>query len=209
MELKITATQFNKLPKRLQELFIKLPNQSREEVRECFPDTGKGNGKGVYNYAGREYDNQGTSMFNGDKPQAPSNFNDSGSASRFFKSIIYQTKASKSERNKGCEELEEKNTPNNLCSGSVQQSGEGTILDGKPLSKNNNNHPTVKPIVLMEYLIKMITKEWGIVLDPFAGSGTTWIACKNTNRNFIMIEKDEWYFNIANKRLKTTTTSLF
>lgn len=64
-----------------------LIHDNSEEVRECFPDSGKGNGKGAYNYAGREYDNKDTSIFNGDKPQAPSNFNDSGNASRFFKSI--------------------------------------------------------------------------------------------------------------------------
>ena len=75
-----------------------LIHDNSEEVRECFPEAGKGNGKGAYNYAGREYDNKDTSMFNGDKPQAPSNFNDSGNASRFFKSIIYTAKASKAER---------------------------------------------------------------------------------------------------------------
>ena len=58
-----------------------------DEITKEFPNTGKGNGKGVYCYAGREYNNKDTSMFNGDKPQAPSNFNDSGSASRFFKRI--------------------------------------------------------------------------------------------------------------------------
>jgi hypothetical protein len=65
------------------------------EVWECeegcpvraFPSSGSGNGKGVYSYAGREYANKDTSMFNGDKPQAPSNFNDSGSAARFFKQV--------------------------------------------------------------------------------------------------------------------------
>ena len=82
-----------------------LIHDGSEEVKECFPEAGKGNGNGAYNYAGREYDNKDTSMFNGDKPQAPSNFNDSGNASRFFKSIIYQAKASKSERNRGCEGL--------------------------------------------------------------------------------------------------------
>jgi site-specific DNA-methyltransferase (adenine-specific) len=49
-----------------------------------FPNTGSGNGRGGYCYAGREYDNKDSSMFNGDKPQAPSNYNDNGSAARFF-----------------------------------------------------------------------------------------------------------------------------
>lgn len=197
MELKITATQFNKLPKRLQELFIKLPNQSREEVRECFPDTGKGNGKGVYNYAGREYDNQGTSMFNGDKPQAPSNFNDSGSASRFFKSIIYQAKASKSERDKGCEDfpISRPDTRTSTGMGSFEQKG---VLPGR------NNHPTVKPIALMEYLIKMVTPKGGIVLDPFMGSGSTGVATKLKGYGFIGIELNAEYIKIAEERIRVT-----
>ena len=53
-----------------------------EEVVSEFPSTGQGGGK-PYSYAGREYDNKDTSMFNGDKPQAPSNYNDFGSAARF------------------------------------------------------------------------------------------------------------------------------
>lgn len=53
-------------------------------VKEIFPNAGDGNGKGAYVYKGREYNNRDTSMFNGDKPQAPSNYNDNGSAARFF-----------------------------------------------------------------------------------------------------------------------------
>tara|TARA_R110002126_G_scaffold59268_2_gene155570 strand:+ start:1332 stop:2078 length:747 start_codon:yes stop_codon:yes gene_type:complete len=63
-------------------------------------------------------------------------------------------------------------------------------------------HPTQKPIELFEYLIKTYTNENELVLDNTVGSGTTAIACMNTNRKFIGIEKDENYFNIANKRIK-------
>jgi DNA modification methylase len=70
-----------------------------DEVVGLFPMTGKGNGGEPYNYAGKEYNNKDSSMFNGDKPQAPSNFNDNGSAARFF----YCPKVSKSERNAGCD----------------------------------------------------------------------------------------------------------
>jgi site-specific DNA-methyltransferase (adenine-specific) len=62
-------------------------------------------------------------------------------------------------------------------------------------------HPTQKPLALMEYLIKTYTNEWFLVLDNCMGSGTTWVACKNTNRNFIWIELDEKYFDIAQKRI--------
>ena len=65
-------------------------------------------------------------------------------------------------------------------------------------------HPTQKPVELMEYLIKTYTTEGEIVLDNCMGSGTTGIACKNLNRNFIGIEKDDKYFEIAEKRINGT-----
>src|SRR5690606_9388776 len=64
-----------------------------------------------------------------------------------------------------------------------------------------NNHPTVKPVKLMEYLIKLVTPPKGIVLDPFLGSGTTAIAALNTGRYFIGIEKEKKYVDIAKKRI--------
>ena len=62
-------------------------------------------------------------------------------------------------------------------------------------------HPTQKPIALMEYLIKTYTNENETVLDFTMGSGTTGVACVNTNRNFIGIEQDDNYFNIAKERI--------
>ncbi len=63
-------------------------------------------------------------------------------------------------------------------------------------------HPTQKPVALMEYLIKTYTNENETVLDFTMGSGTTGVACKNLNRNFIGIELDENYFNIAKERIE-------
>ncbi len=63
-------------------------------------------------------------------------------------------------------------------------------------------HPTQKPVALMEYLIKTYTNEGETVLDFAMGSGTTGVACGNLNRNFIGIELDETYFEMANKRIK-------
>ena len=65
-------------------------------------------------------------------------------------------------------------------------------------------HPTQKPIALLEYLIKTYTSENDIVLDFTMGSGSTGVACKNTNRNFIGIELDNNYFNIAKDRIEST-----
>ena len=63
-------------------------------------------------------------------------------------------------------------------------------------------HPTQKPVALMEYLIKTYTNEGDLVLDNAAGSGSTGVACKNLNRNYILIEKEPEYIDIINKRLK-------
>ena len=65
----------------------------------------------------------------------------------------------------------------------------------------SNLHPTQKPIALMEYLVKTYSNEGDVVLDFTMGSGTTGLACKNTNRNFIGIELDETYFKIAEDRI--------
>ena len=73
-----------------------------------------------------------------------------------------------------------------------------TILS---FSKETGLHPTQKPVALLEYLIKTYTNEGDTVLDNCMGSGSTGVACKNTNREFIGMELDEKYFNIAKERL--------
>lgn len=65
----------------------------------------------------------------------------------------------------------------------------------------NNLHPTQKPIALIETLVRTFSNEGDIILDNCMGSGTTGVACKNTNRNFIGIELNENYFQIAEKRI--------
>ena len=62
-------------------------------------------------------------------------------------------------------------------------------------------HPTQKPVALLEYLIKTYTNEYDTVLDNCMGSGSTGVACVNTNRNFIGIELNKDYFEIAKKRI--------
>lgn len=69
-------------------------------------------------------------------------------------------------------------------------------------NKDSTLHPTQKPVALFEYLIKTYTNEGDLVLDNTAGSGTTGVACKNTNRNYILIEKEQEYIDIINKRLQ-------
>ena len=166
-------------------------------------------------YAGGEYDNEKYDAFKSreNNGRFPANLIHDNSeevrecfpneSERFFKSIIYQAKASKSERNKGCEGLPLKEKVFNGKSDTPS-------VDMKDVEKRfttqpkQNNHPTVKPIALMEYLIKMVTPKGGIVLDPFAGSGTTGVASKNTNRNYILIEKEPEYIEIIKSRLNAS-----
>ena len=68
-------------------------------------------------------------------------------------------------------------------------------------------HPTQKPVNLMEYFIKTYTNEGDTVLDNTMGSGTTGVACRRTNRNFIGIESDENYYNVANHRINNSILS--
>ena len=169
-----------------------LLHDGSEEVKECFPETGKGSDKPR---------NRNTIGSFGMPNDATPEYSDSGSASRFFKSIIYQAKASKSERNKGCEGLEEKRI---IGQPSFLDDGGYAKETGKPNKAiyNQNHHPTVKPIALMEYLIKMITPKGGVVLDPFMGSGSTGIGSILGGFNFIGIEREIEYIEIARARIE-------
>jgi len=109
---------------------------------------------------------------------------------------MYQAKASKRERNEGLDHLESKFS--------------ATMGDGIGQREHNpeeksayvkNIHPTVKPVELMRWLIKLVTRDGQLVLDPFAGSGTTGIACIQEGRDFIGIELDLEYWKIATERL--------
>ena len=75
---------------------------------------------------------------------------------------------------------------------------------GKPRNvlPSQNMHPTVKPIDLMSYLVVLGSRKGDVVLDPFAGSGTTGIACVFSGRNYILIEREKEYFKIMEARIK-------
>jgi site-specific DNA-methyltransferase (adenine-specific) len=87
---------------------------------------------------------------------------------------------------------------------------EGTRYPRSVIRFSNDNHnslhPTQKPTALLEYLIKTYTLEGETVLDNCLGSGSTGVACKFTNRNFIGIEKDDKYFEIAKRRIANPET---
>jgi len=134
-----------------------------------------------------------------------------GGASRFF----YCAKASKRERNAGLDDLPwEQKYAKDGSWGSHEIFTQESANDDEWAKKNpnlptKNTHPTVKPLALMEYLCKLTrTPTGGIVLDPFMGSGTTGMACVNTDRDFIGIELDEKFYQIARKRIEYTKATL-
>ncbi len=119
-------------------------------------------------------------------------FYDSGGASRFF----YCAKSSRAERNAGCEGMEYGPPP--ASARSQPADGRQTAL-GLP---RQNHHPTVKPLALMEYFCNLTkTPTGGVVLDPFAGSGTTGKAAYRTGRDYILIEKEIESVEIARARI--------
>jgi site-specific DNA-methyltransferase (adenine-specific) len=78
------------------------------------------------------------------------------------------------------------------------------LIEISNANQNGKVHPTQKPVALMEYLIKTYTNEGETVLDFTMGSGTTGVACVNTGRNFVGIELDTTYFDIAKNRILNT-----
>lgn len=197
-----------------------LLHDGSEEVVEMFPQAGGGFGK--------RGDRKGATVGNYGMGATMETvgYGDSGSAARFFASfpldaekeraaedsdleqetncrIKYCAKASKRERDAGLEGMEKR------AAGALNMRTDAhSIANNMNTAPRSNHHPTVKPIALMEYLVKLASREGQTVLDPFMGSGTTGIACANLNRKFIGIERDPEYFKIAEARIDNAT-SLF
>ena len=178
-----------------------LIHDGSEEVVGLFPQS-KGQQAEV---RGTEPSNTGQNGIYGrfDRVSAIPMRNDSGSAARFF----YCAKSSRSERENGLSEFPEKEVAYSEYREAMKDTNSyvSKYPDGspRPMNKTKNNHPTVKPLALMEYLCKLTrTPTGGIVLDPYAGSGTTGIACIRTNRQYILIEKEQEYYEVINKRIK-------
>ena len=119
-------------------------------------------------------------------------------ASRFF----YCAKSSQEEKNRGLERFEGKDRKEEW--GDKFGAVDRRLKTGSnSVGKFKNIHPTVKPLKLMEYLCLLTkTPKGGIILDPFAGSGTTGMAAKKVGRDYILIEKEEDYCKIAEARIK-------
>lgn len=120
--------------------------------------------------------------------------------------LIQTQKPSKKEKDMGLSG-EEKKVEEHLSSITITTNGTTDIKYERKTTRKNT-HPTIKPIKLMSYLITLFTREGDYVLDPFMGSGTTGLACKLLNRNFIGIDFTEEYFDIAEERLQVSREEL-
>jgi DNA modification methylase len=164
-----------------------LIHDGSDEVVGLFPQTGKSSGGRIGNKG------SALNMMGNNYEAGNPGFGDSGSAARFF----YCAKASKSERNRGLDEFE----PTRHADRNIDNGVGGDNPRNRTNTPKKNFHPTVKPIALMEYLVKLVSKEGHTVLDPFMGSGSTGIACKKLGREFIGIELDADYCKIAEARI--------
>ncbi len=128
---------------------------------------------------------------------AAARLNAEGGTSRFF----YVAKASREERERGCEDLPQRTAGE----ATDRQDGSAGLKSPRAGASRThgarNHHPTVKPGALMRWLVRLVAPPGGLVLDPFAGSGTTGLACIKEQCHFLGIEREAEYVAIANARL--------
>ena len=164
-----------------------------DAVKGVFPDTKAGKYKGEGSKSGGIWDNSTGSP-------AGREYGDEGSASRYF----YSPKVSKKERNQGCDGMPIKKTSSMSGRRDPHEMDKSKIdndVTGRFVTERKNVHPTVKPVELMKYLCRMVTPKDGTVLDPFMGSGSTGMAAKYEGFDFIGIEREKEYFEIATLRI--------
>jgi site-specific DNA-methyltransferase (adenine-specific) len=184
-----------------------------EEVMQLFPHTKSGAIKKHHIF--HESENNCMSGKNYERTPKKEYSGDDGSAARFF----YCAKASQKDRNEGCENLNNTRyqagnyskspickTCNKTLNGTNNHSNcSGEVYYGKNEQTKGNNHPTVKSTELMQYLVRLVTPPKGIVFDPFMGSGSTGKAAVYEGFDFIGIEKEKEYFEIAKARIDFAT----
>ena len=132
-------------------------------------------------------------------------FGDFSLAAQYFNSVYNPQGVEKIEGIEYSNNRKKDHITGNRNPGKTKESGKGYPKDRLEFSiDKEKQHPTQKPVALLEYLIKTYTLEGDTVLDFTMGSGTTGVACKNLNRNFIGIELDKNYFDIAKERIEST-----
>ena len=165
-----------------------------DEVLAAFPDA-----KGQAGVVGPQHGDRASVNCYGDygpRPHTPPRVEIEKSAARFF----YCAKASKADRDHGLDHLEEQQfvqwQTGNGASGTPSSMSEGRD------TRRKNTHPTVKPTKLMRYLCRLVTPPGGVVLDPFMGSGSTGRGAVMEGFQFVGIEMDAQYLEMARARIK-------
>jgi site-specific DNA-methyltransferase (adenine-specific) len=157
---------------------------------------------GAANGGFRDDDVPVAGFLRGSRGTLPPGRGDSGGASRFFPVFRYVAKPSRGERDAGCWDLED--VSGNDVTGRKDGSA-GAVCSaraGPTSAARRNIHPTVKPVELMEWLVRLVTPPGGTVLDPFTGSGSTGCAAVRLGSNFIGIEREPEYARIAERRIR-------
>ncbi len=177
-----------------------LIHDGSEEVVGLFPVTDKAQAPrdGGFREDGAQRGN--VDFKSGCRPTLPVVRGDSGSAARFF----YCAKASKADRDEGLEFFPMKEPPRRDDGQPYGMNTNTHRPDGSertPVAPRRNHHPTVKPTALMRYLCRLVTPPGGTVLDPFMGSGSTGKAALLEGFNFIGIEREAEYLEIARARI--------
>jgi len=166
-----------------------------DEVVGLFPDSKSASGQITITKRQGTWDRDDKGMFDAGRSSTFEGYGDSGSAARFF----YCPKANKKERNAGCEKLDKKRRAG--LAGSDRDGNLDDVSERWRTQPAQNNHPTVKPLALMQYLCRLVTPPSGVVLDPFMGSGTTGIAAKAEGFGFVGVEREAEYVEIAKARI--------
>lgn len=169
-------------------------HDSSDEVVSYFPITNTKPGSPTRNNKVGPYSSDRTWSTSITKGREGRGYVDTGSAARFF----YSAKAGKEERDAGLDSL-----PSVIRNdGRRPELASGNNPYNRSNNLKTNHHPTVKPLALMRYLCRLVTPVGGTLLDPFMGSGSTGIGALLEGFNFIGIEKNEEYFQIAEKRIE-------
>lgn len=180
--VKIYESDFAKMPPRLQLLFTRLPNPQREEVVAAFPQSERQQG----DVRGTEPSGVTKDIYGKFNERLPFTRRGEASAERRYT---------------------ESGSTNFAFTPGERRTGGGSAArffysaKAGPDDRCDSKHPTIKPVALMRWLVRLITPPNGTVLDPFAGSGTTGVACLREGFNAILIEREDMYFKDIENRL--------
>jgi site-specific DNA-methyltransferase (adenine-specific) len=199
----IDEATYKAMPAELQALFRKSPNPGSDEVLAGFPQAG-GSRPRVETSGDSVKSKTGGFGIEGGRPVGfvTAGYGDSGSAARFF----YCAKASRAEREAGLDGMEQRAFGQSGGAQGALAGGDDEYLQNSiglnRIKRVRNHHPTVKPIALMRWLVRLVMPPGGTVLDPFAGSGTTLMAAVLEGFNCIGIEREQDYIEIAGARIE-------